>query len=111
MPGLIVITLSSFHCTKVPKHIDRYFHLAAKLKKCLTRHLRWIAFKILLQYVSWIWASLTWLQFVNLRLELISITAPAASKMVLALSVVKIDSKIIILSRESKSVTYSVCSL
>ena len=35
---------------------------------------------VFLQCVSSIWASLTWLKFIIHRLELISTTAPAASK-------------------------------
>ena len=66
---------------------------------------------MVLQCVSQIWASLTWVKFVICRLEVIFTTAPAASKMTLASKVVKIDSKIIILLRKSKSSTHSVCML
>ena len=49
-----------------------------------------------LQWVSRIWASLTWLRFELCGLKLISTTAPAASKMMLASKVVKINSKKVI---------------
>ena len=60
-----------------------------------------------LECLSRIWTSLTLLWWFGERLKPIFATAPAASKIQLALKVIKSDLKIITLLRQSKSFAHS----